>query len=167
MAAVPNELEARAALLADVTVGEISQRYKVGEELGAGAQATVFRASARKSGAKAAVKVLDAKDLEDDDLFEALQMEVSLLKQIRHPHIVSLTEVVRDAAHVYLVQECLGGGELFEQLLARGPFKEDYALAIFAQVALAVDYLHGLEIAHRDLKAENLVFAGSLHRRLP
>ena len=32
------------------------------------------------------------------------------------------------------LQECLGGGELFDQLLAKGPFGEDYALAIFAQV---------------------------------
>ena len=34
-------------------------------------------------------------------------------------------------------QECLSGGELFEHLLAKGPFKEDYALAIFAQARLA------------------------------
>ena len=34
-------------------------------------------------------------------------------------------------------QECLGGGELFEHLLAKGPFKEDYALAIFAQARRA------------------------------
>ena len=39
-----------------------------------------------------------------------------------------------------------------EQLLAKGPFKEDYALAIFAQVAIAVDYMHGLDVVHRDLK---------------
>ena len=52
----------------------------------------------------------------------------------------------------------MGGGELFEQLLAKGPFKEDYALAIFAQVALGIDYMHSLDVVHRDLKAENLVF---------
>ncbi len=55
--------------------------------------------------------------------------------------------------------EILGGGELFERLLAEGPFKEEKALAIFAQVAIAVDYMHSLNVVHRDLKAENLVFA--------
>ena len=74
-------------------------------------------------------------------------------------YIVNLIEVVRDAERMYIVMEILGGGELFEQLLAKGPFKEDYALAIFAQVAVAVDYMHGLDVVHRDLKAENLVFA--------
>ena len=72
---------------------------------------------------------------------------------------MNLIEIVRDTDKIYIVQECLGGGELFEQLLAKGPFKEDYALTIFAQVAIAVDYMHGLDVVHRDLKAENLVFA--------
>jgi serine/threonine protein kinase len=74
-------------------------------------------------------------------------------------YICNLIESVRDDNHMYIVMECLGGGELFEQLLAKGPFKEDYALAIFAQVAIACDYMHGLNVVHRDLKAENLVFA--------
>merc|ERR1712185_619390 len=70
-----------------------------------------------------------------------------------------MVEVCRDKENVYVGMECLGGGELFEHLLAKGPFKEDYALTIFAQVALAVDYMHSVDIVHRDLKAENLVFA--------
>ena len=39
-------------------------------------------------------------------------------------------------------QECLSGGELFEHLLAKGPFKEDYALAIFAQARPAARTPH-------------------------
>jgi serine/threonine protein kinase len=57
-----------------------------------------------------------------------------MLRQLSHPNVVSLKEVIRDATHVYIVQECLTGGELFDRLLAKGPFKEDYALTIFAQV---------------------------------
>ena len=55
-------------------------------------------------------------------------------QQLKHDNIVNLIEVVRDNEHMYVVMEALGGGELFEQLLAKGPFKEDYALAVFAQV---------------------------------
>ena len=80
--------------------------------------------------------------------------------RLARSYICNLIESVRDDNHMYIVMECLGGGELFEQLLAKGPFKEDYALAIFAQVAIACDYMHGLNVVHRDLKAENLVFAG-------
>ena len=145
-------------MLSDVEVSDISQRYRMNGVLGSGAQATVYAGLSKKNQQKVAIKVLDCKELEDDELFDALRMEIQILKQIRHPHVVKLLEVVRDPNRIYIIQECLGGGELFEQLLAKGPFKEDYALAIFAQVAIAVDYLHGLDIVHRDLKAENLVF---------
>jgi len=155
----PESLEERVKLLADVEVSDISQRYRMNGVLGSGAQATVYAGVSKKSQKKVAIKVLDAKELEDDELFDALRMEINILKQIRHPYVVQLIEVVRDPERVYIIQECLGGGELFEHLLAKGPFKEDYAMMIFAQVALAVEYLHGVDVVHRDLKAENIVFA--------
>ena len=152
--------EARATSLADVTLKDISTRYTLKNELGSGAQATVYLGQSKGSGSsKVAIKVLPLAELEDDEVYEALRMECTLAKQLRHPYIVQMVEVCRDKENVYVVMECLGGGELFEHLLAKGPFKEDYALTIFAQVALAVDYMHSVDIVHRDLKAENLVFA--------
>jgi len=46
------DMEKRAKSLADETVKDVSQRYKMHEELGAGAQATVYRATHRKNSAK-------------------------------------------------------------------------------------------------------------------
>ena len=128
------DVEARVKSLADVEVNEIGQRYKMQEELGSGAQATVYKGQNKKTGGKVAIKVLESQELEDDELYDALRMEINLLRQLNHPYVVNLLEVVRDKEHIYIIQECLGGGELFEHLLAKGPFKEDYALAIFAQV---------------------------------
>lgn len=106
----PSSLEERVALLSDAAVGDIGSRYKLGEELGSGAQATVYRGVSKKTGGKVAIKVLDSKDLEDDELFEALRMEITLLKQLQHPYIVNVTEVVRDNSRLYIVQECLDAG---------------------------------------------------------
>jgi serine/threonine protein kinase len=97
---------------------------------------------------------------------EDLQLEIDLLKKLRHPHVVELFEVVLSEAHVFLVQELLSGGELFEHLLSRGACKEAEAKDIFAQVVLALDYLHELHVAHRDIKAENLVFTRRGHSQL-
>ena len=139
--------EARATSLADVTLKDISTRYTLKNELGSGAQATVYLGQSKGSGSsKVAIKVLPLAELEDDEVYEALRMECTLAKQLRHPYIVQMVEVCRDKENVYVVMECLGGGELFEHPLAKGPFKEDYALTIFAQVALAVDYMHSVDI---------------------
>mgnify|MGYP001184049505 CR=1 FL=1 len=81
----PESLEARVNLLADVSVSEIGQRYKMQQVLGSGAQATVYQAVAKKTQRKAAVKVLDQTELNDDDLFDALRMEIMILKQLKHP----------------------------------------------------------------------------------
>ena len=81
----PESLEERVKLLADVSVSGIEQRYKMQQVLGSGAQATVYQAVAKKTQRKAAVKVLDQKELEDDDLFDALRMEIMILKQLKHP----------------------------------------------------------------------------------
>ena len=80
-------MKERVALLADVSVPHIDQRYKMQQEIGAGAQATVYLAIAKvkDKGVKRAVKVFDQSDLEDDDLFDALRMEIMILRQLKHP----------------------------------------------------------------------------------
>lgn len=87
-AQLPTDVKERVELLADVAVPSIDQRYKMQGELGAGAQATVYAAVAKvkDKGAKRAIKVLDQSDLEDDDLFDALRMEIMILRQLQHPY---------------------------------------------------------------------------------
>ena len=83
-----------------------------------------------------------------------------------------LIDVFEDARHVYIVTELLRGGvdlflhafhhctagELFERIKRQTSFSEQQARAIFRQIAEAVAFLHARHIAHRDLKAENLIF---------
>ena len=132
------------------------------EQLGVGGQATVYRAMQRHTERAVAVKVYEKKAMLADpqqDLQEDLSLEIKLLRQLRHPHIVALLDVAADEYSVYLVQELLGGGELFDYLLVKGALAEPQALEIFAQLCLALHYLHGLAVAHRDIKTENIVFA--------
>ena len=78
------DVEERVASLAEVSVSDIAQRYKVGEEIGAGAQATVYRATHKKTGSKVAIKIIENNWLEDDEVYEALRMEIALLRQLKH-----------------------------------------------------------------------------------
>lgn len=79
------DVEARVKSLADVEVSDIGQRYKMQEELGSGAQATVYKGQNKKTGGKVAIKVLELQELEDDELFDALRMEIGLLRQVSAP----------------------------------------------------------------------------------
>ena len=48
-----------------------------------------------------------------------------------------------------------GAGELFNRIVELGPFPEADAANLFAQILLSMEYLHSLNIVHRDVKPEN------------
>ena len=116
--------------------------------------------------------------------------EVNILGQVDHPGVVRLLETIVWANKYHLVMEGLMGGgtmrailaqfwrnsgailrnysdtascsDLFDRIERLGPFAEEHAAALTAQVAAAVAYLHEKRIVHRDLKPDNLVFESSL-----
>ena len=96
------------------------------------------------------------------------------MKELNHPNIVRLYEVIQTERSLYLVMEyaqngfvdvlmfwfCLissYSGEVFEYLVKNGRMKEKDARAKFRQIVSAVQYCHQKKIVHRDLKAENLL----------
>ena len=78
-----------------------------------------------------------------------------------HPHIATLYEAIEqpEKGTYCLVMELLAGGELFDRLVARGPYAEDVAAILFAELCDALVYLHSLGVVHRDIKPENICFA--------
>jgi len=58
------------------------------------------------------------------------------------------------------------GGELFTLLRREGRFSNDVALFFASEIVLAFDYLHGMDIAYRDLKPENLLIDKEGHVKI-
>ena len=91
---------AEATSLADVTLKDISTRYTLKNELGSGAQATVYLGQSKGSGSsKVAIKVLPLAELEDDEVYEALRMECTLAKQLRHARVGHLWQLPQGRRH--------------------------------------------------------------------
>ena len=86
-----------------------------------------------------------------------LNYEIEILKNLDHPNIMRLYEVFQDEKYIYLVTELCEGGELFDEILARGMFNETDAAFILKQVLSAVAYCHSKKVAHRDIKPENIL----------
>jgi serine/threonine protein kinase len=127
---------------------------QLGRKLGEGRFSEVVHGKRVDTGEEYAVKVIDQTSLdEDEEAVAALQVEVAALKRAaRHPHIVALHSVIRTPEATYLLMELMGGGELFDAIIARGSFAESDARQLLRQLLSALAYCHALGVVHRDLK---------------
>jgi protein kinase A len=83
--------------------------------------------------------------------------ERSMLQLVRHPFLVNLWGTFQDSKNLYMVMDFIEGGELFSLLRKSQRFPNAVAKFYAAEVVLAINYLHGLDIIYRDLKPENLL----------
>eukprot|EP00759_Apiculatamorpha_spiralis_P031316 PhF_6_TR32993/c0_g1_i1/m.48601 len=90
--------------------------------------------------------------------------ELSILRSIRHPHIVTLFEVVDDmeADHVVLILEYMSKGAVVhlaggENKTVEGPLDSTIVRQVAVQVLQALAYLHSRGIVHNDIKPDNIL----------
>ncbi|KAG6504587.1 CBL-interacting protein kinase 18-like isoform X1 [Zingiber officinale] len=134
----------------------LMRRYELGRLLGQGTFAKVYLAKNLQSGQIVAVKMIDKRTVMRDGLVQQIKREISVMRLVRHPHIVQLFEVMASKSKIYFVMEYVKGGELFQKV-AKGRLREDVARKYFQQLISAVDFCHSRGVYHRDLKPENLL----------
>jgi calcium-dependent protein kinase len=69
-------------------------------------------------------------------------------------------ELLEDEQRYYIASELVIGGELYDRILKMKYFTEAHASQIIKQILLALNYMHSLNIIHRDIKAENILMVG-------
>uniref|UniRef100_A0A7S1EPG8 non-specific serine/threonine protein kinase n=1 Tax=Timspurckia oligopyrenoides TaxID=708627 RepID=A0A7S1EPG8_9RHOD len=131
--------------------------YRLGKTLGVGSFGKVKLAEHEFTGKKVAVKILNRQKIKMLDMEEKVRREIRILKLFRHPHIISLYEVIDTPSDVFVVTEYSSGGELFDYIVDRGRLDENEARKFFQQIISGVEYCHSHNVAHRDLKPENLL----------
>ncbi|KAK7349105.1 hypothetical protein VNO77_06198 [Canavalia gladiata] len=134
----------------------ILNKYETGRVLGQGNFAKVYHGRNLTSNESVAIKVIKKEKLKKERLVKQIKREVSVMKLVRHPHIVELKEVMATKEKIFLVMEYVKGGELFTKV-AKGKLSEDLARKYFQQLISAVDFCHSRGVTHRDLKPENLL----------
>ncbi|XP_047310648.1 CBL-interacting serine/threonine-protein kinase 14-like [Impatiens glandulifera] len=131
-------------------------KYELGKLLGYGAFAKVYHAREILTGKSVAIKAINKQRLLKSGLTDQIKREVSIMRKLRHPHIVRLFEVLATKKKIYFVMEFAKGGELFTKL-SKGRFSEELSRKYFHQLITAISYCHSHGVFHRDLKPENLL----------
>lgn len=126
------------------------QRYKMDKELGRGNYSVVKRGVDTVTGQVLAIKCIEEKSLTEEDR-TALKIETALLKELDHPNIIKFYGFYQDDKMYYLLTEFVGGGELFDRIVAKEYYSEADAQKVVRTVANALKYCHERNVVHRDL----------------
>lgn len=131
----------------------LSQRYRLGEELGRGGAGRVFRAHDERLDRPVAVKVLF--DL-GPTATTRFSREAATAARIRHPNVVTLHDAGVDGAP-YLVMTLVDGPSLDEAVRTSGPLSPAAADRLAAQLFAALEATHDAGVLHRDLTPRNIL----------
>lgn len=133
-------------------------KYKLGQELGRGAFATVYLAYDTVLRRQVALKVLHPALMGDAEFVRLFQIDARSAASLDHPHIITIHDLGQLEGRLFIDLKYMPGGSLADRLRRTGPLSMADAARIVQQIAAALDYAHGRGLIHRDVKPANILF---------
>ncbi|KAI4901520.1 hypothetical protein NFI96_033437 [Prochilodus magdalenae] len=138
------------------SLSDITDKYEIGQVLKAKEFCELCLVKERQTDKVYACKKFLKKD--GRKVRKAAKNEIMILKMVNHPNILKLIDAFETRKEFYIIQELATGGDVFDWILDQGNYTERDAANVIRQVLEAVAYLHSLNIVHRNLKLENLMY---------
>ncbi len=129
--------------------------YELIALIGAGGMGEVYRARDQRLGRDVAVKVLPPSFAADPERLRRFEQEARAVAALNHPNILGVHDLGQQDGAPYMVCELLEG-ESLRVMLARGPLSHRKSIDYAVQTAHGLAAAHSRDIAHRDLKPDNI-----------
>src|SRR4051812_9601830 len=146
-------------MAAPVNLGDVvAEKYLIERVLGKGGMGVVYVAKHLQLGERVAIKFLQQKTLENEELVARFLREGRTAARLRSEHIARVRDVgtLPDGAP-YLVMEYLDGRDFDAVLAEHGALDPQVAVKYVLQACEALAEAHSMGIIHRDLKPANLI----------
>jgi len=134
------------------------ENYEFLGNIGQGMTGKVYKAKHKKENRFYAIKKLNFNEINEKERI-AIQDEVNLLKQLKHPNIVTYKDSFFDKENcLNIVMVFCEMGDMYTKIRKQKGenFPEETILLWIAQLCLALSYVHDKQILHRDIKTQNI-----------
>jgi len=131
--------------------------FKTLSVIGKGSYGKVLLVEKKDTKKMYALKILKKEEILKRNQYEHTMDERRILESVSHGFIVQMDYAFQSDKKLFFCLEYCPGGELFFYLSQIGRFKQDAAKFYAANILLALQHLHGLNILYRDLKPENVL----------
>jgi tRNA A-37 threonylcarbamoyl transferase component Bud32 len=136
-----------------------NSQFEVIGRLGLGGQGTAYLCSelGRKVVLKETILPTFVDQAARQHALSRFEKEARLLNEMDHPQIVKLTDYFIEDHRSYLVLEHIDGNNLKEVVSQKGRMSEEEVRAFALQMCDILEYLHSLNVVHRDFTPDNLM----------
>ncbi|XP_067646418.1 cyclin-dependent kinase 1 [Eurosta solidaginis] len=128
------------------------------EKIGEGTYGVVYKGRNRVTGQIVAMKKIRLES-DDEGIPSTAIREISLLKELKHPNIVCLEDVLMEENRLYLIFEFLSMDlkKYMDSLPPEKPMEAELVRSYLYQITSAILFCHKRRVLHRDLKPQNLL----------
>ncbi|XP_035715336.1 testis-specific serine/threonine-protein kinase 2, partial [Folsomia candida] len=135
--------------------------YVISRKIGQGSYATVHLAEYSEGGrrVKLACKIFDKERAPKDFLEKFFPRELDILTRIENPHLIQVHSILQRGPRVFIFMRFAENGDMLDFIRQNGLVPERQSKIWFRQLVQGLQYLHSLNVAHRDLKCENILLS--------
>ncbi|XDB64775.1 PREDICTED: serine/threonine-protein kinase 32C [Capra hircus] len=140
--------------------------FQILRAIGKGSFGKVCIVQKRDTQKMYAMKYMSKQQCIERDEVRNVFRELEILQEIEHVFLVNLWYSFQDEEDMFMVVDLLLGGDLRYHLQQNVQFSEDAVRLYVCEMALALDYLRGQHIIHRDVKPDNILLDERGHAHL-